>query len=77
VVVASVVSPCQLVDKPALPLQALSKIAKNDMTSRRNIFFDFIRYLFYGTGSKPPRLNGLQRRIRHVANKLPLIAPYL
>jgi hypothetical protein len=31
----------------------------------------------YGTGSKPPLWNGLQRKIRLMARKLPLIAPYL
>lgn len=30
-----------------------------------------------GTGSYPPGLNGLHRKTRQIAIKLPLIAPYL
>jgi hypothetical protein len=47
--------------------------------TKKDEVFSFITLysIFQGTGSKPPGLNGLQRKTRQAAIQLPFIAPYL
>jgi hypothetical protein len=78
--VASAVNPGQLVLSPVPVQAAMNNVGTTRKVNkkRRDVFIYYsLFHILQGTGSKPPGLNGLQRKTRQVAIQLPLIAPNL